>query len=89
MWQTAYEYTDGGFGWMHGGGYGFGMGLFGVLVMIAVAAAVIWAIRAGGQVQDHGIPAGEPGAREMLDRRYARGEIERGEYLARKRGLGD
>lgn len=87
MWQTPFGYADGGYGWMHGG-YGFGMGLFGILVMIAVVLAVIWAVRAGGQTQAYKTLADEPGAHEMLDRRYARGEIERGEYLTRKRGLG-
>lgn len=76
----------GGYGWMHGGGYGFGMGLFGILAMIAVVIAVVWAVRAAGGPQGQSAHAA-PSALEVLDKRYANGEVEREDYLARKKDL--
>lgn len=85
MWQNMpYGYMDGI--WGHGGHWlGFGLhGLFWLLLAAAVATAVIWAVRTSSRQ-----PAAAPGgdAREILDGRYARGEIDREDYLARKRDL--
>lgn len=75
-------------------GMGFGLGGWGVLLMvllwgglIALAIGLVWALfpRAGGRVA----AAHEPGAREILDRRYARGEIDREQYDLMKETLAD
>ena len=96
MWQNMPYGHGGGYGWMHGDGGWLGMGLHSLLWILAIAAivaVVVWAVRAGGGAR----PGAHPGAREggarptaleVLDERYARGEIDREDYLARKGDLG-
>lgn len=72
-----------GYGW-----YGFGHAAVWILIVVLLIAAVVWAVRAS--------PSGEtrtPGPRrssglDVLDERYARGEIGRDEYLQKKADLG-
>lgn len=65
---------------MMGGGFGFGMVLFWGLIIVAV----VFLARAyyGGQERGD-----EKSAREVLDKRYARGEIDKQEYEERKQAL--
>lgn len=65
-------------GGMFGGG--IFMLLFWVLVIAAVVALVAWGMRAA---------SGRAGnsALQILEERYARGEIDREEYLAKRRDL--
>lgn len=81
-------------------GYGMGMGwgwLFGLLVLVGVILLAVLAVRAfgGGITRGAGgasSPAQSPGrsrAREVLDERYARGEITTEEYRERLQTLGD
>jgi putative membrane protein len=81
-------------------GYGMGMGwgwLFGLLMLVGVILLVVLAVRALGGgitrgVGGAGSPAQSPGrsrAREVLDERYARGEITTEEYRERLQTLGD
>ncbi|MDH3228741.1 MAG: SHOCT domain-containing protein [Alphaproteobacteria bacterium] len=89
MWNNM-PYGDGGYGLMHGGGYWLGMGLHGVfwIVLVAVIAVmVIWAVRSGRRQYGGAAAGGGPNPREILDARYARGEIEQEEYLTRKKTL--
>lgn len=71
---------------------GLGM-LFGFLLfagfLILVALVVVWLIRQtrGGAVAPK-LPAAPESARELLDARYARGEISREEYLQTVDDLG-
>ncbi|MCC7017280.1 MAG: SHOCT domain-containing protein [Rhodospirillales bacterium] len=83
----------------YGGGYGPGMsgwgwGLMGglhglfwlvllVLAGIALVALVRYLWRGGG-----GPDVTSSSARRLLDERYARGEIDRAEYLQRRQDLG-
>lgn len=80
----------GGYGsMMMGGEYWLGMGLHGlfwILVLTAIVIAIVWAVRSAGRPFDQGAHAA-PGARELLDTRYANGEIEHEDYLARKKDL--
>ena len=71
-------------GWMPGFGWVF-MLLFWVLVILGVAALVKWL--AGG-VGENRPPPGK-NARQILEQRYARGEIEREEFEQKKRDLGE
>jgi putative membrane protein len=86
----------------HMGSYGYGWGgwmMFGALHMIAVLlflALLVWLAvrmaRGGGAGSDAGMGAGSGAggrgtARELLDERYARGEIDRDEYQQRRRDL--
>lgn len=75
-----------------GGGYGYGMAWFGVLhlvwwvVLIAAGAAVLrWVLGSGGG----GAPHGADRARAIVRERYARGEIDKGEFDERMRNLKD
>jgi putative membrane protein len=63
-------------------GFGLLMMLIGFVVVVAVIAAVVWAI-----VSLTARPAGDS-ARRTLDERYARGEIGDDEYQRMKRQLG-
>ena len=81
---------------MHWPGYGFGWGgmIFGGLMMLlfwgGLLALVFWLVRAfasRGDHPDYSHRAAEPNAREILDQRYARGEIPRDEYETIKKDL--
>jgi putative membrane protein len=73
--------------WM---GWGWGGMWFGPLLMLAVFALLVAFVvslvrRLGG---DRGLPSGATRtAREVLDERYARGEIDRDEYLKRRQDI--
>ena len=85
-----------GYDWGHGPGmmgYGYGMGWFGPILMIAFWIAVIvgivflirWlvlSVRPGS----HGTAAGES-ALEILKKRYARGEINKEEFEEKRKDL--
>ena len=59
-------------------------GLFTVLVLV-IMALVIGSIARGPR---HALPHGRSTALDMLEQRYARGEIQRDEYLQKKHDLG-
>lgn len=72
---------------MMGGWWGFGMILGSLfwLALLVLVVVVIWRLAKGGPF----LPGGrEESALEILKRRYARGEIEKDEFEARKRDLG-
>lgn len=93
MWQNMpYGYGGyGGYGAMHGGGWlGFGLhSLVWILAIAAIIAIVVWAVRAGAGAtsRHHAETKPRPTALEILDERYARGEIDREDYQARKADL--
>ena len=77
----------GGYGAL--GGLGFGMGLFGGLMMLlfwaAIILLVVWAVRnliPRQHLSEH------DGAVEILKRRYAAGEISPAEYEQARKTLG-
>ena len=81
-------------GWGMMGGYG-GYGGFGpvgmivlVVILIAVIALVVWLVRsfAAPGMHHHGPPRRFAGL-EVLEERYARGEINRDEYLQKKKDI--
>lgn len=72
--------------------YGMGMGwgwLFWLLLVIGVVLLVVLAVRAlgGGVTRGAGRPLARSRAREVLDERYARGELTTEEYRERLREL--
>ena len=78
-----------GYGMM---GYGYGAGPFGiviwVLVLIAVVAAVVWLVRSLGTAGHHPpAPPRRSAGLDVLEERYAKGEINRDEYLEKKRDI--
>jgi len=78
-----------GYGFEHGFGHGFGL-LFWILILGLVVVAVVLIIRGfeGGNTVDK-TPARNQSALEVLEERYARGEIEHDEFVRRKRDLQD
>ena len=80
-----------------GAGMGAGMGwtwLWWLLILVGVAAIVVGLLRAGGLAGRRGGDDGKPTsgppvstARQILDERFARGEIDEEEYRSRRREL--
>ena len=87
-----------GYGMMGGYGYGWGFGLLHTAISVAVIVAIvffaIWALRAiTGTGHRHHTMAPPPGpprspGLDILEERYAKGEINREEYLEKKKDLG-
>lgn len=76
---------------MWGGGWGWGgmfLGpLFGLLFIAAVAVAIVFVVRAVGGGGHHHRHGGARSALDILDERFARGEIDKEEYEERRRVL--
>ena len=78
-------------GFMNGSSYG-GYGLlhmaFWVIVLIAVVAGIGWLMRNNGVSAVQGAAGAHRSAGlDVLEERYARGEINRDEYLQKKRDI--
>ena len=71
--------------WGHMNGWGWGMWLFGVVFLIAILGLVVWAVLSA--IRGPGSRSDRRGALDLLDERYARGEIEREDYLERRADL--
>ena len=71
--------------WGHMNGWGWGMWLFGLVFMIAILGLVVWALLSA--IRGPGSRSNRRGALDLLDERYARGEMEREEYLERRADL--
>jgi len=76
--------------WMGHGGFGWWFGMLGMAFFwLLFAAALVWVIRA---VWDRPATRQKPGPQaesplEILQRRYARGEIDRAEFEEKRRDL--
>ncbi|MCF8476835.1 MAG: SHOCT domain-containing protein [Pseudolabrys sp.] len=81
-----------------GGGYGhgYGMGGFGygpvhlivwAVILIAIVVGVIWLVRSMTAQGAHHLSPKRSAGLEVLEERYARGEIEREEYLQKKKDI--
>ena len=75
-------------------GFGMGFGIFGLLLMLlfwgALILLAVWLVRAlfHGSDRSPTAPAGRiKSAREILDERYARGEITREQYEIMKQDI--
>ncbi len=69
---------------MMGNGFGFGFGIPG-LGMIVVWGLIIVLVVWLGRAIVGTLPGGSKGARQILDERFARGEIDRREYEEKRR----
>lgn len=81
------------------GGYGSGWGMMGgygaygplhmivwVVILIAVIVGVVWLVRSLAVPGGHHLPR-RSGGLDVLEERYARGEINRDEYLQKKKDI--
>ena len=76
-------------------GFGFGWGWLGMGAMmllfwgglVVLAVLLVRGLFPGGRQQPSGPGGQEPTAREILDRRYARGEVTREQFDQMKRDL--
>ena len=59
------------------------MWLWGTLMMVIVAVAIVWLVRAAASNSRGSSPTGEDHARAILAERYARGELTTEEYRER------
>ena len=77
-------------GWMGWGGWFPGFGFVPLLVLAAIVIGIVVLVRALRRDDSGAIGRTQPSDRagDLLDARYARGEIGRDEYLQRKRDLG-
>ena len=66
---------------------GFGIGM--ILFWVAIIAGIVWLVNSFGTQKNPGMMQTQVGAsaREILDQRYARGELDREEYDAIKQDL--
>lgn len=80
-------------GWMNGGmgAWGAVWSLVGLAALVLFVVGLVWLVRSvAAQDRDRGVPTRSGGSpREILDVRYARGEIDRDEYVRARRDLGD
>lgn len=74
-------------GFMGGGGFGLGPIIW-IVILIAAVAGVVWLVRSLGARDDRQMasPRRSPGL-DVLEERYARGEINREEYLQKKNDI--
>ena len=93
-WADVAQGGDGGYGnhphmWGEWGWGGMFLGpVFGILFIAAIAVAIVLVVRAVGGGAAAGKPRGGGGnALDILDDRFARGEIDIQEYEDRKRVL--
>lgn len=76
-----------GYYWDHLGGFGMGIGLlFMLLFWVLVIAGIVYLVRLSGNGK-RGADTGSNRALDILQERYARGEIGREEYEQKKRDL--
>ena len=88
MWGYGPDYgMMGGYGSGYGMMGGFGMIIW-VIVLIAIVVAVVWFVRAPNVSGiTHGSLSRRSSGLEVLEERYARGEIGREEYLQKKQDI--
>ena len=79
---------DAGWGW--GMGWGMGFGMIGMVLFwgLVIFGIVVLVKRVGGSPASSGTPASKT-ALDILNERYARGEIEKPEFEEKKRSLGE
>ena len=73
-------------GWGHMAGGEWGMMVFGLMFMTLLVALVVWLFWSTSRRTEASAATGR-GALDVLDARYARGEIDRDDYLERKADL--
>ena len=78
-----------GHGWMmNGDGMGFGFIVW-LVILAAIIAVAVWFVRSQSLIGSQRSLERSSPALEVLEERYARGEINREEYLQKKRDITD
>ena len=79
-------------GWGMMGGYGYEYGVIHmvvwIVILLVVVALVVWLVRSMSASGAHQLPARRSAGLDVLEERYARGEINRDEYLQKKKDIG-
>jgi putative membrane protein len=68
----------------HMDGWGWGMTVAGMLLMVAIVALIVWLVWSTTRTSK---PTQSDTPRQILDRRYAEGDIDRDQYLQRREDL--
>ncbi len=84
--------AGGGYGHGYGMmGYGFGPGPIGLIIMavvlIAIIVGVVWLVRSLAAPHAHYLAPKRSAGLDVLEERYARGEVPREEYLEKKKDI--
>ena len=71
------------------GGYGFGIVhlVFWAVILIALVVGIVWLVRSMTGSGAHHHPSKRSAGLEVLEERYARGELNRDEYLEKKKDM--
>jgi putative membrane protein len=72
-----------------GGWWGFGMMLMSFLFLVAIVVGVVFIVRSFSQSDQTSRRTSGNRALDILDERFARGEIDQQEYEERRRSLSD
>lgn len=84
-------YGYGHWGMMDGWGYGFGYGLVHMVIWVVILAAIIvgivWLVRSLAANDGRYALPHRSASLDVLEERYARGEINRDEYLQKKHDI--
>ena len=83
MWQWMSQWMGPGWGPM--GGMMFFGGFFWIVILAFIVLAVSWAVRGQGAGPGQ---SGTKTALDILQERYAKGEVQRDEFLEKKKDLG-
>lgn len=84
MWGYGPNYGMMGYGY---GGYGSIHMIIWVVIFVVIVAGLVWLVRSMSGGGASGIAARRSAGVEVLEERYARGEINRDEYLQKKRDI--
>ena len=85
MWGYGYgpgmmgDWGYGAFGWIHM--------IIWLVILIAIIAGIVWLVRSLAAPGGHYLPPPRSSGLDVLEERYARGEISRDEYLQKKRDI--
>ena len=73
--------------WGMMGGYGGIHPFIWIIVLIAIVMLVVWLVRSQSSGMHH-LPPRRSAGLDVLEERYARGDINRDEYLQKKKDIG-
>lgn len=76
-----------GANWMFGWGWMPGFGLMSILFWVLLAALIVAIVRSSKQRPQGEAPRERSAGLDLLEQRYAKGEIQRDEFLQKKQDL--